>query len=288
MTIKKNVFQLFTASVLICFLINQNANAQAVPNGSFENWTLQNIGALNVLTADNWVGSYTQGSNPLSPKQTTDHVDGSYGIELETTQWPIVGKTGAVVACTFPMNTKPLYLNGFFKSTRVDTTGTGQVFIRFMNNGTIIGSGLFKTNTSVNVYTPFSQLITYTSNLVPDEATIWLCSEGIFGVNTKNFGNKLWIDKLSLSTEPTSISNTMVQDDYFTIFPNPTNSIVNIILKNNSEASLSVKNILGQKVLTELLNKPSNTINIDHLQNGVYLFELQIADKIFIQKIIKE
>ncbi|MFN0188004.1 MAG: T9SS type A sorting domain-containing protein [Bacteroidia bacterium] len=284
----KSNSKIFISLLILCISFNLKANSQVVPNGSFENWTQQIIGAQTVLTADNWAGSYTQGSTPPSPIQTTDHIDGIYGIEIETTQWPIVGKTGGIVACTFPIATKPLYINGFFKSVRVDTTGTGQVLIRLKNNGTLIGAGLFTTNTNVNNYTLFSQAITYTSNLIPDEATIWLCSEGIFGVNTKNFGNKLWIDNLSLSSSPLSIDNNLSNEEFFLMFPNPSRDVLNVILKNHSTASLVISNELGQTLMTEKLENKKNTINISSLKSGVYVVQLEIEDKKFVKKIIKE
>jgi hypothetical protein len=280
--------KLFKALLTLCLLINLEANSQVIPNGSFENWTQQTIGTQTVLTADNWVGSYTQGSTPLSPIQTTDHVDGDYGIEIETTQWPIVGKSGGIVACTFPITTKPLYINGYFKSLRVDTTGTGQVLIQLKNNGTLIGEGLFTNNTNVNVYSPFSQAITYSSNLIPDEATIWLCSEGIFGVNTKNFGNKLWIDNLSLTNDPLSVDNNISNEAFFLIFPNPSREVLNIKLKNHNIGSLKITNVLGQILKSEKLDNANNTIGISSLESGTYFVEIKIADKIFVNKIIKE
>ncbi len=285
---QKSNSKIFRAVLTLFLLINLEANSQVIPNGSFENWTQQIIGTQTILTADNWVGSYTQGSSPLSPIQTTDHIDGSYGIEIETTQWPIVGKTGGIVACTFPITFKPLYINGYFKSLRVDTTGTGQVLIHLKNNGTLIGGGLFTTNTNVSIYTAFSQAITYTVNLIPDEVTIWLCSEGIFGVNTKNYGNKLWIDSLSLTNTPLSIDNNIDYEDFFLIFPSPSRDVLHVKLKNYKVSSLKITNVIGQNLISEKLENETNSINIGNLQSGIYFVELEIADKIFVHKIIKE
>jgi hypothetical protein len=288
MKIQKNNSKILKALLAFCLLISLEAHSQVIPNGSFENWTQQAIGTQTVLTADNWLGSYTQGSTPLSPIQTTDRTDGNYGIEIETTQWAIVGKTGGIVANTFPITTKPLYLNGYFKSLRVDTTGTGQVLIHLKNNGAIIGTGLFTTNTNVSIYTPFSQAITYTSNLMPDEVTIWLCSEGIFGVNTKNFGNKLSIDNLSLTNAPLSIDNNINNEAFFLIFPNPSREVLNVKLKNHKVALLKITNVLGQNLMSEKLANENNTISIGSLERGIYFVELKIGDKIFVHKIIKE
>jgi hypothetical protein len=272
----------------LIFLCNTTLSvSQTIPNSSFENWSQQSIGTQTVQTADSWIGSYTQGSTPLSPIQSTDHVDGNYGIEIETTQWPIVGISGGMVASIFPITSKPLYINGYFKSLRVDTTGTGQVVLHVKNNGTIIGKALFGTNINTNTYTPFSVPINYTSSLIPDEATIWLSSEGVFGVNTKNFGNKLWIDNLSFSNEPLSISANTKQDKAIFIYPNPSMDVVIITLLNSSNALLQITNNLGQQVMTLQLNNAKNSINISHLKQGLYNVQLKIGADIIVSQLIK-
>jgi Secretion system C-terminal sorting domain len=280
--------RVYLALTILCFLLTIKQSAQSIPNGSFENWTPQIVGTETVLTADYWLGSYTQGSSPVSPIQSTDHIDGDYGIEIETTQWPIAGTAGGIVSCTFPMNTQPLFINGYFKSTRVDATGTGQVLIQLKNNGTIIGEGLFTTNSNVNIYTLFSQAITYTSNLTPDEATIWLCSEGIFGVNTENLGNKLWIDQLTFSDTPLYLENTAENATLFSMFPNPSKDLININLKNHHVASLTITNALGQRLRSELLIGANNSIPIGDFERGIYFVELEIADRIVVTKFIKD
>jgi hypothetical protein len=285
---QKSIARVFIAIFALSLCIILDANSQVIPNGSFENWAQQTVGTQTVLSADNWVGSYTQGSTPLSSIQTVDHIDGNYGIEIETTQWPIVGKSGGIVACTFPLSSKPLFINGYYKSFRVDTTGTGQVLIRLNNNGTLIGTGLYTTNTNVSNYTPFSQAITYTSNLMPDEATIWLCSEGIFGVNTKNFGNKLWIDNLSLTNEPLSIDNNLENTNIFLLYPNPANESINIRLIKNNIGSIILKNTLGQNLIYKKLHSANSIINLEKLACGIYFVELEVAGKIFATKIVKE
>ena len=73
------------------------------------------------------------------------------------------------------------------------------------------------------------------------------------------------------------------------LYPNPTDSVVNIELPESiTEASLIMYDLLGKKVYqTQLLN--SNTeLKIGHLVSGIYLTHIIMDNKIITKRIIKE
>jgi hypothetical protein len=75
------------------------------------------------------------------------------------------------------------------------------------------------------------------------------------------------------------------------IFPNPTNGILNINFTNSLESniSVSVSNAIGQIVLNEKLNSSKTTLNIKQLPTGMYFINIIKDNKVLgIQKIIKE
>ncbi len=83
----------------------------------------------------------------------------------------------------------------------------------------------------------------------------------------------------------TTVGNSMIGDENkFVIFPNPTNSIVNIIASNIEPGSydLEIFNVHGQKVFIEQKSFSQQTeissINVGFLPNGMYL--LSINDRI--------
>ncbi|MFY7740366.1 MAG: DUF7619 domain-containing protein [Flavobacterium sp.] len=89
-----------------------------------------------------------------------------------------------------------------------------------------------------------------------------------------------------------SLKTTDFDSSNFVLYPNPTNSNVNISLLNSSEAinSVEIHDLLGKKI-KEVLNSSSNDVNIDvsDLSKGVYLVQittqsdLKITKKLIIQ-----
>jgi hypothetical protein len=71
------------------------------------------------------------------------------------------------------------------------------------------------------------------------------------------------------------------------IYPNPTNHILNIENINNISASFEIFDLNGRKVLNGKLNKNSNQITVENLQNGIYILKLKKDNEFVIKQIIK-
>jgi len=78
--------------------------------------------------------------------------------------------------------------------------------------------------------------------------------------------------------------------DEITIYPNPTNDIINIDLGNNDlkNAKIQVVDLLGKIVATEQVNTSKITLNVNQYSQGIYLvkFSNNIGSKVY--KIVKE
>lgn len=74
----------------------------------------------------------------------------------------------------------------------------------------------------------------------------------------------------------------------FNIYPNPTNgNTVYINTKNNAEISnIRVFDITGKQVINQ--TNPSNEINVQGLQQGMYILQLQIGNQTVNRKLIKQ
>lgn len=75
------------------------------------------------------------------------------------------------------------------------------------------------------------------------------------------------------------------------VYPNPVSENLQIDFTDvTGEAKLMLYSITGQLVKTEKLNAQNNTINVSHLQNGLYLVNLHFSDYKIIKsfKIIKK
>lgn len=92
-----------------------------------------------------------------------------------------------------------------------------------------------------------------------------------------------------------TISNSVslqkfIQDNTFTISPNPTSDILNIELPSQYNNTLiEIENTLGQKVYKTKTNSNLNTINLKNLESGIYLIKVYAAGQLIgIEKFIKD
>ncbi|GEM_PF-4818690 len=77
--------------------------------------------------------------------------------------------------------------------------------------------------------------------------------------------------------------------DLFTMFPNPSNGIVTIELRNKLyDASLSVYSISGKLILRRQLDESNLELNLNYLEKGCYLIELRKEDVRQLQRLVIE
>jgi len=94
-------------------------------------------------------------------------------------------------------------------------------------------------------------------------------------------------------TEPYTVEviNTLAVNDQeiagFEIYPNPTNSILNITATENIK-KIILYNSLGQIVLEKQINANESKMNIEKLSNGIYILKTYGENKTGIRQIIKE
>jgi hypothetical protein len=73
------------------------------------------------------------------------------------------------------------------------------------------------------------------------------------------------------------------------VYPNPANKVLNInITENNKGTSISVKNQLGQTVLVETIGEENNVLNVEKLEDGIYIIELNFNSGKQIVKFVKQ
>lgn len=103
---------------------------------------------------------------------------------------------------------------------------------------------------------------------------------------TANDGTGIFGTKTITVTKPNSVSN--LNDALISIYPNPIKDI--IFIKNNTKkdiVSFEIYSIIGEKIIASTkLN--TNTININHLNNGQYILVLRNASNEIITKRISK
>lgn len=71
------------------------------------------------------------------------------------------------------------------------------------------------------------------------------------------------------------------------LFPNPTNSTLNVNWSGTSQLNVSIYNSIGQEILRVSIDSQNNTIDLHHLMPGVYHVKIQDGNKYVFKKLIK-
>ncbi len=82
------------------------------------------------------------------------------------------------------------------------------------------------------------------------------------------------------------LDDISLEDNSITIYPNPTNSEVNISSENFIN-SVEIFNSLGQRVYYSVVNSNTKTIDISSFSNGVYILRVITDNGVIRKKIIK-
>ena len=82
-----------------------------------------------------------------------------------------------------------------------------------------------------------------------------------------------FLDSL-ICTTPTTSTNEESNNNFFSVFPNPSAGIFNVQLRNNGNAKVQVYNSIGKEILSETVNQNKNTINLSDKSNGVYFIKI--------------
>ena len=83
-----------------------------------------------------------------------------------------------------------------------------------------------------------------------------------------------------------NLANETFANNKFSIFPNPVNSVLTIQnLDNKVIDKISITDLTGKKVLEQ--NTNSNTVNVEKIQNGMYLLQISTTEENSVIKFIK-
>ena len=84
-----------------------------------------------------------------------------------------------------------------------------------------------------------------------------------------------------------SVDTNLYDDNYFTIYPNPVNEVLNLNTKQATEVySLTIYNLLGQQVQTT--TNPTNTVDVSSLKTGNYIVKVVTDKGVSSSKFVKE
>lgn len=73
----------------------------------------------------------------------------------------------------------------------------------------------------------------------------------------------------------------------FSLYPNPTNNIVNFCFTNNIGQKITLLDVTGKVLLEKEVKRQNEILNISHLESGIYLVNILFDEKIVTSKVIK-
>ena len=82
------------------------------------------------------------------------------------------------------------------------------------------------------------------------------------------------------------LSTNIVSNNKFSVYPNPSNNLVNIQFKNETDGMIYIKNIAGQVVKTVKVNGLNNNISTQELSAGTYLITWMSKGKTSTSKLV--
>ena len=97
--------------------------------------------------------------------------------------------------------------------------------------------------------------------------------------------NSIWEKLNSVMCNLTSINETISNTTTISIFPNPANSEINIVLPSNDNTQIEITNAMGQLIIKD---QNKNKIDISNLKNGLYFISVKHGQQTYTQKIIKQ
>jgi uncharacterized repeat protein (TIGR01451 family) len=74
----------------------------------------------------------------------------------------------------------------------------------------------------------------------------------------------------------------------FTLYPNPTSNLVNVVMKSGPIETVSVSDMLGKTVLSKVVNTNATQMDLSELSAGIYLVKVTAKGKEKVFKLIKE
>jgi hypothetical protein len=268
-----------------------------IKNSNFELWDTLYQGIYTQSLANDFgvpnpfcgkLTGWTQDYN-IGISQTTDSYSGSYSVILHN--WYSYAYQS--IEYNDSIGFSPQYLQGYFKYITGDSTGlsNGSAKVTLTHfNGTFsdtVASGTYTFDSTLS-FTPFQISLNYLSAVIPDSIHILITNANTICIGS-NVCNLLYLDNLSLSNTPLAIEKQISKEDYLVMYPNPAQNEINIKNESNKTIQIFLFNSINEILLTKLILKENNTINLSDLPAGFYFYKLYSENKLIrTGKVIKE
>ncbi|MGI6320725.1 MAG: T9SS type A sorting domain-containing protein [Bacteroidales bacterium] len=290
----KKIIYLFLPLV---FTITYSFGQTQIPNGSFENWTGEELDGW-TSTAEIDLGFFPISISLLS--SSDDAHDGDKAVRLDNSEVASFTVPGVLTLGNvdvdissfspkldggIPFQDRPKALTGWFKYLPQGPDSLLIYCILTKENAvsgvdTIGDVSLVYTGTHSD-YTMFTAEINYLSDDNPDLMNIIIASAGYTGTAD----TYALIDDLKFAYE-TSINEAEVQNMY--IYPNPSTGVFRASFEKAENRTIRVFDISGRKVFEENTNEMYYSIDLNGVVKGMYILEIDNGTSKETRKLIKE
>jgi len=290
-------------SVLFIDDLYLNGVSSQIPNSGFESWINYSYYEPEYWLTSNFMTFMGSG---LSATQSTEHIDGSYSIRLETqlTQWNDtmsfvtngdIGENGP--SGGLPISAVPDKVTFYYKYFPVGSdsalAGGWLYYYDPVQDSTLMLEEVMIKLAATDEWTYFEIPFTLVGTPIPDTLTIAFSSSNIDEEGAIAYpGSVLFVDKVEVITQTSVYENRPDLTQSLEINPNPADQYIEISLENvgQSTSRVEIFNEQGRKVLettAELFEFTSFKIDVSNLSKGFYLVKVENGGKVFSTKFIK-
>ncbi|MBC7694049.1 MAG: T9SS type A sorting domain-containing protein [Burkholderiales bacterium] len=178
--------------------------------------------------------------------------------------------------------------NGCFGYAAVSVGVNSLPSVSAMTSNTLLCSNLGESavltvSTSATSYTWSNGANTMSTSVTPTSGTTYTV--------VVNDGNCNGIATVFVDAQICTGINNNIMVSGITIYPNPTNGVLNISISSELAGSTSVEvyDAIGKLVIKDTLSNDTNTINLSKLEDGLYVFKIINNNKtIKVGKVVKQ
>ncbi len=272
---KKYLISIFTVlALLVVLVVTDNHNTvTAYQSGAPAGYTGSPGDKFNCITCHSGTASSQSG--------------------LITSTIPLVGYTpGDTYTITASITTANVVKYGFEVSAQnVAGAKKGTLSVISSSQTQLVGSGKYITHRLAGTGATDGSR-TWTFNwTAPIAGTGDVTFYGAFNSTNNDGGSngdKITLSQMLVHESPTAAVHEPAAEQYVNVFPNPAASFVTITpLSASASLSLvSVYDLSGRKVMEEAFNSGPVTLNIQSLESGIYILNMNMGDKVLTEKIV--
>lgn len=273
--------------------------APSVVNGDFETWfsyplqSLQSWHYIKYIVFDSVpdpalnmvkMAYFNQPDDYAAEVQTIDmDGQGNYTNGSINTASGLIGSPKP----SFPVYARHQTLNGFFQYFPVNGDSM-LIDVRLTRNGQEIGKGIFTCGDSTTQFEKFNAPIIYFDPaLIPDSGIITIsCSQGYAFGPSRLIIDKLSFDGFAGNMEITEIEEHKEAQLDFIVFPNPASMVLTIKRENTDTGLLEMIDLSGRIMFSQFVSGREANVEIENLENGVYLLRIISEGIITVHKIV--